>query len=199
MKNKLKVYRAMYDLTQEALAERLSITRQTVLSIEKAKYDPSLELAFKMAALFNVKIEDIIDMSLAFLRNEIEEKGIEVTKKFDSRVSIIRLDGDQMREVFDNIILNAIQATIDNGKIIISTNLLDKEKRIEVRITDNGIGISKEDQERIFTPFFTTKKGGTGLGLSISQRIISEHNGYISISSKQGKGSTMKMVLPINP
>lgn len=59
MKNKLKVYRAMHDLTQEALAEKLRITRQTVISIEKGKYDPSLELAFKMAELFDVAIEDI--------------------------------------------------------------------------------------------------------------------------------------------
>jgi putative transcriptional regulator len=59
MKNKLKVYRAMYDLTQEALAEKLRVTRQTVISIEKGKYDPSLELAFKIAELFDVTIEDI--------------------------------------------------------------------------------------------------------------------------------------------
>jgi putative transcriptional regulator len=59
MKNRLKVYRAMYDLTQEALAQKLRITRQTVLSIEKEKYDPSLELAFKIANLFNVTIEDV--------------------------------------------------------------------------------------------------------------------------------------------
>ena len=59
MKNRLKVYRAMYDLTQETLAQKLGITRQTVLSIEKEKYDPSLELAFKIADLFHVTIEDI--------------------------------------------------------------------------------------------------------------------------------------------
>ena len=59
MKNRLKVYRAMHDLTQEALAQKLGITRQTVLSIEKEKYDPSLELAFKIAGLFDVSIEDI--------------------------------------------------------------------------------------------------------------------------------------------
>ena len=59
MRNKLKVYRAMYDLTQEDLAQKLGITRQTVLSIEKQKYDPSLELAFKISNLFKVKIEDI--------------------------------------------------------------------------------------------------------------------------------------------
>jgi putative transcriptional regulator len=61
MKNKLKVYRAMHDLTQDELAEKLRVTRQTVISIEKEKYDPSLELAFKMARLFGVKIEDVFD------------------------------------------------------------------------------------------------------------------------------------------
>ncbi len=61
MKNKLKVYRAMHDLTQEVLAEKLGITRQTVISIEKGKYDPSLELAFKIAGLFEIKIEDIFN------------------------------------------------------------------------------------------------------------------------------------------
>ncbi len=59
MKNRLKVFRAMHDLTQEALAERLSVTRQTIISIENGKYDPSLPLAFRIAGLFNVKIEDV--------------------------------------------------------------------------------------------------------------------------------------------
>ena len=59
MKNKIKVYRAMHDLTQEALADKLGVTRQTVLAIEKGKYDPSLELAFKISRLFETKIEDI--------------------------------------------------------------------------------------------------------------------------------------------
>lgn len=61
MKNRLKVYRAMHDLTQEALAEKLRVTRQTIISIEKGKCDPSLDLAFKIARLFNVKIEDIFN------------------------------------------------------------------------------------------------------------------------------------------
>ena len=59
MKNKLKVYRAMHDLTQEMLADKLGVTRQTIIEIEKGKYDPSLELAFKIAKLFNTKIEDV--------------------------------------------------------------------------------------------------------------------------------------------
>lgn len=59
MKNRIKVFRAMHDLTQEALADQLSVTRQTVISLENGKYDPSLPLAFRIAALFNVKVEDI--------------------------------------------------------------------------------------------------------------------------------------------
>jgi putative transcriptional regulator len=59
MKNRLKVFRAMHDLTQEALADQLKVTRQTVISIENGKYDPSLPLAFRVANLFNVKIEDV--------------------------------------------------------------------------------------------------------------------------------------------
>jgi len=59
MKNRLKVFRAMHDLTQEALADQLRVTRQTVISIENGKYDPSLPLAFRIAGLFNVKIEDV--------------------------------------------------------------------------------------------------------------------------------------------
>ena len=59
MRNKLKVYRAMHDLTQEALAEKLQVTRQTIIAIERGKYDPSLELAFKISKFFDVKIEDI--------------------------------------------------------------------------------------------------------------------------------------------
>lgn len=61
MKNRLKVFRAMHDLTQEALAKKLDVTRSTIVSIEKGKYDPSIGLAFKIASLFNVKIEDVFE------------------------------------------------------------------------------------------------------------------------------------------
>lgn len=144
-------------------------------------------------------LTEIIDISLGFLKNEIEEKHIEIIKGYDTRVPPVFLDSDQIREVFDNILMNALQATEKNGKIIITTGVDDSGKNAVIRITDNGCGISEEDRERIFNPFFTTKKGGTGLGLSICYRIISEHSGYIVISSKANKGTTVKVVLPIKP
>ncbi len=141
-------------------------------------------------------ITEIIDISLGFLKNEIEERNIEIIKGYDKNIPSVFLDSDQIREVFDNILMNAMQATEKNGKIIVTTGTDESGKNVEVRITDNGCGISEADRERIFNPFFTTKKGGTGLGLSICYRIVSEHNGYMVISSKKGKGTTVKVVLP---
>jgi two-component system nitrogen regulation sensor histidine kinase GlnL len=148
--------------------------------------------------LDKTSLAEIINISLGFLKNEMEEKNIEIIKGYDVTVPSIFLDSDQIREVFDNILMNALQATEKNGKIIITTGTDESGNNVEVRITDNGCGISEQDRERIFNPFFTTKKGGTGLGLSICYRIISEHNGYIVISSKEGKGTTVKVVLPKN-
>jgi two-component system nitrogen regulation sensor histidine kinase GlnL len=149
--------------------------------------------------LDEVKIHEIINIALAFLESEITNKNIEIIKGYDENAPSIKLDGDQIREVFDNVILNAIHATSKDGKIIITTNYHKDVNKIEVRVTDNGVGISKNDKERIFNPFFTTKKGGTGLGLSISYRIIAEHKGDIIITSKEEKGTTVKILLPLNP
>jgi two-component system nitrogen regulation sensor histidine kinase GlnL len=149
--------------------------------------------------LDKTSISEIVDISLGFMKNELEERKIEIIKGYDPQVPPVLLDSDQIREVFDNILINAVQATEESGKIIITTGTDESGTKAVVRITDNGCGISEQDRERIFNPFFTTKKGGTGLGLSICYRIISEHNGYMVISSKKDKGTTVKIVLPIKP
>jgi two-component system nitrogen regulation sensor histidine kinase GlnL len=148
--------------------------------------------------LEKVNLEKIIDISLAFLKHNIEEKKVNVSKDYDNNLPPINLDGDQMREIFDNLFLNALQAVKNGGKIKISTNYQKEKNYIEVEIKDNGNGISEKNKERIFNPFFTTKKGGTGLGLPICHRIISEHNGNIVITSKQGEGTTACIKLPLN-
>ena len=76
-------------------------------------------------------------------------------------------------------------------------NTLKLKNDLVIQISDNGIGISTEQQKKIFDLYFTTKKDGNGLGLSISQKIISQHNGSISVSSKVNKGTTFKIILPI--
>jgi len=94
-----------------------------------------------------------------------------------------------------NILINACEVSEQGKKIFIKTNYNNKYGWIE--ITDQGPGIAKKDLKKIFQPFFTTKKGGTGLGLSIAQKIIEAHNGNIEVSSRIGKGTTFRIILPL--
>jgi signal transduction histidine kinase len=96
-----------------------------------------------------------------------------------------------------NLLVNAAQAIEKSGEIIIETNALDNA--VEVRISDTGCGIPKENLTRIFDPFFTTKDvgKGTGLGMNIAYNIIKKHNGSIMVESKVGKGTTFTIRLPL--
>jgi signal transduction histidine kinase len=103
-----------------------------------------------------------------------------------------------MRQVFLNIILNASQAMPGGGKLrVVTRNCTDGlSEGVEVRISDNGVGIPKELGKKVFQPFFTTKDEGTGLGLAIVHGIIREHNGSIEVESEVGKGTMFTIFLP---
>ena len=108
------------------------------------------------------------------------------------------VDGDQIQQVFMNIIINAADAMAgDGGTLTIKTNM--KDGMAEVSFTDSGCGMPKEHLSKLFAPFFTTKETGkgTGLGLAISYGIIQSHNGEIDVESEVGKGSTFRIRLPI--
>ncbi|GAA6166779.1 hybrid sensor histidine kinase/response regulator [Sessilibacter corallicola] len=104
----------------------------------------------------------------------------------------------QINQVFVNLLVNAAQSIQDRGEITIVTQALNNES-IQVKIADTGIGIDKENQSKIFDPFYTTKPvgEGTGLGLSVSYGIIQAHNGTIKVDSKKGEGTTFTITLPI--
>ncbi len=107
----------------------------------------------------------------------------------------INCDPDKLKQVYMNIIANGIEAMEDGGKIKIST--LRTDDSMEVRITDEGIGINEIDLLRIFEPFYTTRKGGSGLGLAISYKIVQVHNGEIQALSTPGHGTTFVIRLPL--
>lgn len=109
-------------------------------------------------------------------------------------------DEDQLKQVFINIIKNACDAMMDTEKKILTVNLNCSEREVYIEFSDTGTGIPKENQNKIFTPFFTTKSigKGTGLGLAISYGIIKMHKGNISFISEEGKGTTFKLTLPRN-
>jgi two-component system, NtrC family, sensor kinase len=108
----------------------------------------------------------------------------------------VMLDGDQMRQVAINLILNAGGAMPEGGRLTVRTEQLDPE-HVQIVFTDSGCGIPPETIEKIFEPFYTTKERGTGLGLAITRQIIEHHNGHISIESTPGTGTTVQVILPI--
>lgn len=113
---------------------------------------------------------------------------------------LIVADEDQLKQVFINIIKNACDAMMDTEKKILTVNLNCNEREVLIEFSDTGTGIPKENQNKIFTPFFTTKSigKGTGLGLAISYGIIKMHKGNISFISEEGKGTTFRLTLPRN-
>ena len=110
--------------------------------------------------------------------------------------SEVVMDKDQLKQAFINIIFNAVQAMPAGGKLAVST-LKHSDEFIKATFSDTGTGIEKDNLERIFNPFFTTKDDGTGLGLPIVQRIIEEHGGRINVFSKPGEGSVFEVLLPV--
>lgn len=143
-------------------------------------------------------INDLINENIGFLQKQIIDNQVKIEMNLDDAVPLIRLDGLQFSQVLFNLILNAIGAIEKGGKVKITT-LANREKLI-LKIKDNGKGISKENQQLIFQPFFTTKPTGegTGLGLSVVHGIVKGHGGGIEVESEIGVGTEFSITFPIN-
>lgn len=146
----------------------------------------------------DINIEVIIDDLLESLRFSPEwREDIEVIKSLCYQTSIYG-NKAEIRQVIWNIISNAVQAMPEGGKLKIATREVfnDTKEYLEIRISDNGCGIEEKNQEKVFEPFYTTKKNGTGLGLAIVNRIVESHMGKIRIKSKLEKGTDCIVLLP---
>jgi signal transduction histidine kinase len=122
-------------------------------------------------------------------------KAVEITLHKDPSLPEVEHDSDQIHQVLLNLLLNALQAIDQKGKIAVTVERQQDTAVIEV--VDNGRGISPELLPNIFRPFFTTKGDGTGLGLSLARRIVEDHQGRIDVTSTVGKGTTFAVVLPL--
>ena len=121
---------------------------------------------------------------------------VSVVKDFTKGIPNIMVDGDQMRQVAINLILNAGAAMQSGGRLAVKTGL-DSEGYVTIAFSDNGAGIPRENLEKIFEPFYSTKTNGTGLGLAITKQIVEQHHGKIVIDSEVGKGTTVTVKLPV--
>ncbi len=159
------------------------------------------EAYLKFARLPNLSlkersINDILLELVRFLREEISRENIILTEHYEKGLPIVDIDENRMKQAFLNIFKNAFEAMPNGGKLSVSTGR-GHNGYVEVRISDTGVGISKEGFEKIFDPFYTTKNTGTGLGLTVSQQIIREHGGEIYCQSVPREGTTFIIQLPI--
>lgn len=141
-----------------------------------------------------VMIADVIRYALDLAETRLRERRIQVTLRVPDRLPPIVGSPDQLAQVFLNIILNAVDAMPDGGRLDIAASA--GHRQLTVTITDTGPGIPPEVMSHLFEPFFTTKKSGTGLGLAISQGIIQQHGGVITAANAPQGGAVFTVTLP---
>lgn len=141
-------------------------------------------------------IEEILQETLTFMRPEIENRDILVEVKCPDPVPKVSVDRNQIKQVFFNVIKNALQAMTQGGLLTIT--LFNNDRYLGLSFKDTGKGISSEDLSRLFEPFRSDKPQGTGLGLTIVQRIMQEHGGKIEVHSQPGAGMTFTVFLPLD-
>ena len=156
----------------------------------------------------SANLHDLIDRSLELVADKINEKNTVIEKRFAEQKLVGDWDPDQLRQVFVNVIANAIDASPEHSPVSISIEArtdtgssesqeLGSRRHARVTISDRGKGIEQSAADRIFEPFFSTKKRGTGLGLAIVKQIVEQHGGTVTVESKPGEGTSFIIELPL--
>ena len=140
-----------------------------------------------------VDVNRVMEQVLVMVGHQAQIQKVDVVKEFSPSLPKVMADFDQLQQIFTNLTLNAIQAMPEGGRLTVRSSAVDNEVRVDVQ--DTGYGISKENMDKLFTPFFTTKvKGkGVGLGLAVVHGIIERHKGKITVQSEVGKGTTFSV------
>ncbi len=144
-------------------------------------------------------INEVIRTALSVVENQFYVRHVSLKQDLTPEIPKALLDRNQIEQVFINLLLNALQAVEDYGRVSVSSRFDTQQQRIEVEIADNGCGISAENVKRIFEPFYTTRADGTGLGLAVSYGIIKNHQGEIRVFSQLGKGTRFVIDFPVVP
>ncbi len=144
----------------------------------------------------SINVNNVIEELLSLKGKEKNWENIKVVRRLSSNIPQIPLDAHQIRQVFDNLFTNACESMSQGGELIVTSNIGVEE--VEIKITDAGSGIIRENLGKIFTPFFSTKSEGIGLGLTVVKEIISQHRGNIAVQSSVEKGTTFIIKLPVS-
>ncbi|SNB46012.1 cache domain-containing protein [Geobacter sp. DSM 9736] len=202
--NPMAIIRGNAELLQMAIPEdeenreEVDTILQQVGRVEKIVGNLLVFARQERKHLGRVNIPPLLDEIVRQVGHHVPLKGIRIVTDHDPDPTAIEGDGDQLRQVFTNLILNAIQAIEGGGTITLSSRCRIEAGWCDVTVADTGKGIKVEEREKIFNPFFTTRPGGTGLGLSVSYGIVKEHGGRIEVASTPGAGSIFTVSLPLS-
>lgn len=141
-------------------------------------------------------LNQVVVKSVELLQPEMDNRGLHVRTKLARQLPATPIDAVQIQQVLMNLFKNAMQAMTKGGTLTVQTGETSEE--VWVAVTDTGGGIPQEQINRIFEPFYTTKKKGTGLGLMLVQRIVRAHGGRIEVESQVGRGTTFRIWLPLH-
>lgn len=148
-------------------------------------------------------VSDVVDNIARILETQAKEKGVTIERRFGDNLPKAWIDREQMKQVFMNLILNAIQAMKGTGTITLTSRSVSANgtrpaaEYIQIEVKDNGVGIPEENLQHIFDPFFTSKDEGSGLGLAVSHQIVQEHGGFVTVESNVGSGTSFFVHVPV--
>ncbi len=191
----IQMMQAKSDLNNET-NEKLKLISTQITRITQVTKDMMDFARIRPAAKSLVDVNEIIDSSLRLASFDKSFQSLNLNKSLTKNLPLVFADADQLQQVFLNLFLNARDAMPNGGELFIETSL--KSNKIQIKIADNGFGITENNLKRIFDPFFTTKQTGkgTGLGLAVCYGIITAHNGKIEVSPNNGKGTLFTIYLP---
>lgn len=180
---------------RERIGELVSVARDEVsrLDLIISKFLRALRPSAPELVLCNML--EVLQDAIKIMKSDIGEHRIVVSIIHDNHLPAVMIDPQQLKQVFFNIVKNAMQAMKDGGNLEITLSADDRDMTLSFK--DTGSGISEEDFSRLFEPFHTGKAMGNGLGLTIVQRIVQDHGGRLDVSSKPGAGTCFRIVLPI--
>src|SRR3989304_1773952 len=141
------------------------------------------------------KTLELLENTCSLMDPYFKNGGIKLIKRFNFMVPNVVIDQTQIKQVFLNLIKNAVESMPGGGTLTLET--LEEDEHVKINITDTGEGMTAEIMQNIFVPFFTTKVDGTGVGLAVSQKIVDDHSGFIKVKSSLQEGTTFSIYLPI--
>ncbi len=154
-------------------------------------------------------LNKLLDEVVELAGDRLERSRVYISRKYTSRLPEGQFDPQQLRKVFLNLLINAVEASPQNSDVELHTRYVSgngasaptgsngSQGALVISVIDHGVGMSAETKRRLFEAFYTTKRNGTGLGMMITQEIVKKHGGKIEVESEEGKGTTVKIYLPV--